>query len=75
MLWIQIKSFFFVFLNVVLTLLLFPYYLVMFLIGRPAKMILIGKHMRAITEMYKEGYGNIHKGMKDKIFKKKGDKG
>lgn len=66
--WLQLKSFFFVIVNVLLTLVLFPYYLVMFLIGRPAKMILVGRHMRSITNMYKDSYGQLHKGIKDKVF-------
>jgi len=65
---LRLKSFFFVMLNVVLTLVLLPYYLVMRIIGRPVKMILVGKDMQMITGMYKDTYSQMHKGFKDKIF-------
>lgn len=58
----------------ILTLVLFPYYLLMFMIGRPAKMILVGQHMQDIVGMHKENIGVMHSTIKDKVFGKIGGK-
>lgn len=68
LIWLQLKSFFIVIVNSLLTMALFPYYVVMWAIGRPAKMILIGRHAEMITNMYKENYKSMHSDFKNKFF-------
>lgn len=65
----MIGRFILLWLNVVLTLVLLPYYIIMYLIGRPAHMILIGKGMRDVVGVYKRTYGEIHGSFKKKIFR------
>lgn len=68
--WLQLKSFFIVIVNSLLTTVLFPYYLFMWAIGKPAKMILVGQHAEMITKMYKENYKKMHGELKNKFFGK-----